>query len=142
MQHPNESMLQELYARFGQGDMPGFLAGCADRVTFSVPGEAAVSGEFTKATFMDLIGRVMERSGGTFREDVLGVFANDQHGVLLLHHQFDATASAGRIGPPASSSLWTGRSLPGASIRGVNRNLRTRGAPASSVPAAWPQAAP
>ena len=89
MQHPNESMLQELYARFGQGDMPGFLAGCADRVTFSVPGEAAVSGEFTKATFMDLIGRVMERSGGTFREDVLGVFANDQHGVLLLHHQFE-----------------------------------------------------
>jgi len=27
--------------------------------------------------------------GGTFREDVLDVFANDDHGVLLLRHEFD-----------------------------------------------------
>jgi hypothetical protein len=28
-------------------------------------------------------------AGGTFQEHVLDVFANDEHGVLLLHHEFD-----------------------------------------------------
>jgi hypothetical protein len=37
---------------------------------------------------MQLIGPVMEHSGGTFDEQVLDVFANDEHGVLLLIHKF------------------------------------------------------
>jgi hypothetical protein len=31
----------------------------------------------------------MEGSGGTFREEVVDVFANDDHGVLLLLHTFE-----------------------------------------------------
>jgi len=88
MAHPNETQLRSLYGLFAQGDIEGFLAGCTDDVTFTVPGNAAVSGEFTKATFMDLLAPVMERSGGTFEEHVLDVFANDEHGVLLLLHRF------------------------------------------------------
>ncbi|MEA2471047.1 MAG: hypothetical protein QOE38_2046, partial [Thermoleophilaceae bacterium] len=41
-------------------DLEGFLAGCSDDVTF-----------------------------GTFKEDVLDVFANDDHALMLLHHEFD-----------------------------------------------------
>src|SRR5262249_10582545 len=89
MSHPNETVLRDLYAIFAKGDVPGFLEGCTDDVTFVVPGEAAVSGSFTKPTFMELIAPVMERSGGTFQEDVLDVFANDDHGVVLLLHHFD-----------------------------------------------------
>jgi ketosteroid isomerase-like protein len=69
--------------------MAGFLAGCTDEVTFVVPGHAVVSGAYTKQTFTDLVERVMTRSQGTFREHVLDVFANDDHGVLLLQHEFD-----------------------------------------------------
>jgi ketosteroid isomerase-like protein len=87
--HPNEDRLRDLYATFAKGDIPQFLDGCTDDVTFVVPGEAAVSGTFTKATFMDLLAPVMERSGGTFQEEVLDVFANDDHGLVLLHHTFD-----------------------------------------------------
>ena len=88
MAHPNEDRLRELYATFAKGDMEGFLDGCTDDVTFSVPGQAAVSGQFTKPTFMQLVAPVMELSGGTFQETVLDCFANDDHGVLLLLHQF------------------------------------------------------
>lgn len=89
MAHSNELKLRELYVKFAQGDIDGFLAGCTEDVTFKVPGGAAVSGSFTKATFMAMLAPVMERSGGTFREDVLDVFANDEHGVLLLRHRFE-----------------------------------------------------
>ena len=88
MSHPNEDRLRDLYARFAQGDLDGFLAGCTDDVTFTVPGNTQVSGSFTKATFAEWISNVMAPTGGTFREDVLDVFANDEHGVLLLHHEF------------------------------------------------------
>jgi ketosteroid isomerase-like protein len=89
MAHPNEDILRDLYAKFGRGDVSGFLEGCTDDVTFNVPGNAAVSGEFTKPSFSDLLGPVMERSAGTFREEVLHVIANDEHGVLLLLHSFE-----------------------------------------------------
>ena len=89
MSHVNESTLRELYERFAQGDIVGFLSGCTDDVTFVVPGDAAVSGTFTKETFAELLAPIAERAGGTFREDVLDVCANDEHGVLLLHHQLE-----------------------------------------------------
>jgi ketosteroid isomerase-like protein len=89
MSHSHEDRLRDLYAKFAQGDVEGFLAGCTDDATFTVPGNATVSGAFTKPTFGRLVAPVMEVSQGTFREDVLDVFANDEHGVLLLLHRFD-----------------------------------------------------
>jgi ketosteroid isomerase-like protein len=87
--HPHEALLRDLYATFASGDLPGFLSGCTDDVTFTVPGDAAVSGTYDRDTFLGMIGVVMERSAGTFQEDVLDVFANDDHGALLLHHRFE-----------------------------------------------------
>ena len=84
MTHPNEEVLRGLYALFAKGDIPGFLAGCTDDVAFTVPGSAAVSGAYTKGTFLDLVAPVMELSGGTFQEEVVDVFANDEH-VVGLH---------------------------------------------------------
>jgi ketosteroid isomerase-like protein len=89
MPHPNETALRDAYAIFAKGDMEGFLACCTDDVTFKVPGDNRGTGTYGKATFMNLIGVVMEVSQGTFREDVLDVYANDERGVLLLLHSFD-----------------------------------------------------
>jgi ketosteroid isomerase-like protein len=89
MGHVNEDRLRELYAVFAKGDLPGFLDGCTDDVTFTVPGNTPGSGTFTKATFADWITGVMGQTQGTFQEHVLDVFANDDHGILLLHHEFD-----------------------------------------------------
>ena len=89
MSHPTEDRLRRLYAIFAEGDLAGFLAGCTDDVTFTVPGDTAGSGVFTKDSFVEWITGVIGMTGGTFREDVLDVLANDEHGVLLLHHAFD-----------------------------------------------------
>jgi len=87
--HPNETRLRELYATFARGDLQGFLNGCTDYVTFTVPGSTPSSGAFTKTSFVEWITGVIGATGGTFQEHVLDVFANDEHGVLLLHHEFD-----------------------------------------------------
>jgi len=87
--HPNEEALREAYAIFAKGDMEGFLACCTDDVSFTVPGNNKGTGTYTKGTFMDLIGVVMQVSQCSFREDVLDVYANDERGVLLLLHAFD-----------------------------------------------------
>ncbi len=89
MGHPNEEHLRDLYAIFAKGDLPGFLDGCSHDVTFTVPGNTPGSGTFTREQFTDWIVGVLGQTGGTFQEHVLDVFANDEHGVLLLHHEFD-----------------------------------------------------
>ncbi|HZU72661.1 MAG TPA: SgcJ/EcaC family oxidoreductase [Acidimicrobiales bacterium] len=89
MSHKNEDRLRELYGIFARGDLQGFLDGCTDDVTFHVPGEAAVSGVFTKGDFPSWITGVMGIAGGTFQEHILDVCANDDHGMLELRHEFD-----------------------------------------------------
>jgi ketosteroid isomerase-like protein len=89
MGHPNENQLRRLYGVFAQGDVEGFLDGCTDDVVFAVPGYATVSGSHTRAEFPSWIQEVIGRTGGTFREDIVEVFANDEHGVLLLVHTFE-----------------------------------------------------
>jgi ketosteroid isomerase-like protein len=89
MAHPSEQRLRELYARFGRGDLAGFLDGCTDDATFAVPGYAWPSGTHTRDEFIPWIEGVIGRTGGTFKEDVIDVVANDEHGVLLLVHSFE-----------------------------------------------------
>jgi ketosteroid isomerase-like protein len=89
MGHANEDKLRQLYARYAEGDLGGFLAGCTDDVIFAVPGYATVSGTYSRDEFPVWIGNVTERSGGTFHSDIIDVVANDERGVLLLVHAFD-----------------------------------------------------
>jgi ketosteroid isomerase-like protein len=92
MAHPNEERLRDLYATFAKGDLQGFLDGCTDDVTFTVPADTPGSGTFSKATFVDWITAVLGQTGGTFQEQVLDIFANDEHGIVMLHHEFDRDA--------------------------------------------------
>ncbi|HEU5004277.1 MAG TPA: nuclear transport factor 2 family protein [Actinomycetota bacterium] len=87
MPHPNEDLLRSLYERLHRGDVTGFLSGCADDVVFSVPGHAAVSGTFTKATFAGMARAAAVAEPGSFREDIVDVIANDEHGIVLLNHR-------------------------------------------------------
>jgi ketosteroid isomerase-like protein len=86
MAHPSEDLLREMYACFARGDIPAYLDHCDDSITFTVPGSTSFSGTHTKATFGDWIGKVMVLCGGQFRENVVDVFANDDHAVVVLDH--------------------------------------------------------
>jgi ketosteroid isomerase-like protein len=89
MAHPNESRLLELYGMLARGDVDGFLAACTDDIVFTVPGNAAVSGTWTKWTFRRMLVPAATVSGGTLRQTITHVIANDDQGMLLLDHRLE-----------------------------------------------------
>jgi ketosteroid isomerase-like protein len=90
MAHPNEETLRAAYAAFARGDLDGYLSHCTDDITFHVPGRGRVAGDYTRAEFVTpFISRVIEETGGTFRETVIDAVANDHHGVVLASHTFE-----------------------------------------------------
>jgi ketosteroid isomerase-like protein len=60
-----------------------------ERITFQFPGRSPIAGTYTRGQFSSFIGRVMELSGGTFRESVVDVVANDHCGLVLAKHEFE-----------------------------------------------------
>src|SRR4051794_4499033 len=89
MAHPLEAIIREAYAAFGRGDVDGYLQPCTDDFVFSVPGRGGISGDYPgKDGLYSLAGKAMSITGGTFREDVEDVLANDRHAVVLARHRF------------------------------------------------------
>jgi ketosteroid isomerase-like protein len=70
------------------GDLDAFLGGCTDDATFLIPGDAPISGLFTKQAFRDLLTPIIDRSGGLFLQHVLAIVANDHQAIVLLFHRF------------------------------------------------------
>ena len=94
MVHPHEEMLRQAYVDFARGDLAAYLSVCTDAITFRVPGRSVVSGTYQRDQFASgLIARVMQATGGTFRETVLDVIAHDTRGVVLAHHEFERNGS-------------------------------------------------
>lgn len=90
MAHPHEEMLRRAYADFARGDLAAYLNSCTDAIVFRVPGRSIVAGTYDKRQFgADLIAKVIDATGGTFRETVLDVVANDTRGVVLARHEFE-----------------------------------------------------
>ncbi|HET9199670.1 MAG TPA: nuclear transport factor 2 family protein [Dehalococcoidia bacterium] len=95
--HPNAALLRSLYEAFGRADMATIDAGFADDVTFHLPGKGPLSGAHEgKQKVFELLGRLVEGSGGTFRLEVHDVLGNDEHAVGLT------TNSASREGKSVS----------------------------------------
>lgn len=108
---------------------------------FTVPGNTPESGTFSNATFVDWITGVIGQTAGTFREDVLDVFANDEHGLLLLlHHEFDRDGLRRSYETATSSICAAARSRRGENIPEVLRSSNKRGARADRVHATDPAA--
>jgi ketosteroid isomerase-like protein len=90
MAHKNEELLRSVYEAFTRGDMDAVLASCTDDVVFHVPGRSQVAGDHKgREGFMQMVGKVMQLTGGTFREEPHDILANDEHGVALLKHSLE-----------------------------------------------------
>jgi ketosteroid isomerase-like protein len=90
MAHKNEELLRSVYEAFARGDIDGVLAPCAHDIVFHNPGRSKVAGDFKgRDGFVALVGKVMELSGGTFREELVDALANDHHGVAIAHHSLE-----------------------------------------------------
>ncbi|MFN0072220.1 MAG: nuclear transport factor 2 family protein [Chloroflexota bacterium] len=84
-----QTALQELYARFGRGDLAGVIELCSDDIVFHIPGRVSFSGEHTKAGFGSFVNHVMQISEGTFRESIVDLMVGEQFGSVLLIHTLE-----------------------------------------------------
>jgi ketosteroid isomerase-like protein len=94
MTHPNEDLARGASAAFGRGDL-GTLQNqfFAQDIRWHVSGRGALAGDYEGvAAVMQLLGRIVELSGGTARFELHDVLANDAHTVSL------ATIRAERAG--------------------------------------------
>jgi uncharacterized protein len=98
MAHSLEAVIREAYAAFGRGDVDGFLQPCTQDFSFNIPGRGAIAGSWRgKAGMWELARKAMEVTGGSFREEVDDVLANDHHAVVLARHQFTRDGAIKRI---------------------------------------------
>jgi uncharacterized protein len=89
MAHPLETTIRDAYAAFGRGDVDGYLQPCTQDFSFNIPGRGAIAGSWRgKEGLYELAHMAMEVTGGSFREEVEDVLANDYHAVVLARHQF------------------------------------------------------
>lgn len=85
MAHPNEELLRQAYAALTEGDMATFGELMADNVAWHFAGTSPISGDYeSRDAVLGLLGRMAERSAGTFRLELHDVLANDEHGVGLV----------------------------------------------------------
>jgi ketosteroid isomerase-like protein len=84
MAHPNDTLLRHAYALFAKGDVPGFTALCGPDIRFYVPGRGLLGGMHSLNAFLGALGPAMGAVGGTFREEVLRVIADDEGGAVLV----------------------------------------------------------
>ncbi len=89
MAHPLEAKIREAYTAFGRGDVDGYLQPCTQDFSFNIPGRGAIAGSWRgKEGLYGLARTAMEVTGGSFREEVEDVLANDHHAIVLARHQF------------------------------------------------------
>jgi ketosteroid isomerase-like protein len=85
-EHPNVQRIRDAYAAFAVGDLTTALKDLAPDAVFHFNGSGPLSGDRTGADDISagLIG-VFELTGGTQKLDIASVFADDRHGVVVLH---------------------------------------------------------
>lgn len=85
-EHPNVPRIRAAYEAFAALDLDKALADLAPDAVFHINGSGPLSGDHTgvEAISAALIG-TYELTGGTQKLDVQGIFADDHHGVVVVH---------------------------------------------------------
>ena len=85
-EHPNVQRIRDAYAAFSAGDLTAALKDLAPNAVFHFNGRGPLSGDHTgvDAITAALIG-TFELTAGTQKLDIAGVYADDHHGVVVLH---------------------------------------------------------
>jgi ketosteroid isomerase-like protein len=94
-EHPNVQRIRDAYAAFAAGDLTAALKDVAPDGVFHFNGEGPNSGDHkgTEAISTALVA-LFELTGGTQVLDIKSVFADDLHGVVVLHESATRTDGA------------------------------------------------
>ena len=100
--HPNVDLLRKGYEAFAAGDLAAVDSLFADDIVWHQPGNNPLTGDFEgKEAAFAILGKLLELTGGTYRQEIHDILANDTHGVVMV------SASAERPG----GASWTGRGV-------------------------------
>jgi len=85
MSHPNEELLRNGYAAFEKGDLDTLRGLFTDDIVWHSPGRSPLAGDYRGIDeVFGLFGKVFELSGGTFRNEIHDILADDEHAVALV----------------------------------------------------------
>jgi ketosteroid isomerase-like protein len=88
--HPNAELIQAGFDAFASADLETIDRLLADDIVWHSAGTSVLAGEFEgKEAVLGLFGRVLEVTGGTFRQDVHAILADDEHVVALVTVRWD-----------------------------------------------------
>jgi ketosteroid isomerase-like protein len=84
MAHPNEELVRRGYQAFATGDVATLNELFADDIVWHAPGRNLLAGTYRgKEEVFATFQKVAELTGGTFKLDIHGVLADDEHAVVL-----------------------------------------------------------
>ena len=88
----NLTAAQTAYAAFAAGDMATLSDLFADNIVWHSAGDNILSGDYVgKEAVFGLFAQLAQETGGSFKNDIHDILANDEHGVALV----SSTASRG-----------------------------------------------
>ena len=84
--HPNLERARAGYAAFAAGDMATINDLLADDTVWHSGGDNVLTGDYEgKEAVLGYMARLMQETGGTFRNEIHDMLANDEHGVALVN---------------------------------------------------------
>jgi ketosteroid isomerase-like protein len=84
--HPNLENARAGYAAFSAGDMATINDLLADDIVWHSSGDNILTGDYEgKEAVLGYMATLMQETGGTFRNEVHDMLANDDHGVALVN---------------------------------------------------------
>ena len=103
--HPNAELLRKGYAAFAEGDMAMVGDLFADDIVWHAPGNNPLSGDYKgKDQVFGQFAKLMELTGGTFRQEIHDIVANDEHAVVLVEN--GAQRPDGRSWQGRAAHVW------------------------------------
>jgi ketosteroid isomerase-like protein len=83
-EHPNATRMRQGFEAFVAGDMATVADLIAEDAVYHIPGRRALAGTYSaREAFFGFVAEVIQRSEGTFTQEVHDVLATDDHVVVL-----------------------------------------------------------
>jgi hypothetical protein len=83
--HPNLERAHAGYEAFAAGDLTAVSDLLSDDIVWHSGGSNVLTGDYVgKEAVLGFFGLLMQESGGSFRNDIHDMLANDEHGVALV----------------------------------------------------------
>lgn len=94
-EHPNVRLVRRGFESFAKGDLEALREFMSDDVVWHEPGRSPLGGDYKgPAGVLELLGKLQERSGGSFAVDVVEVFGSPERAVVI---QEETARRGGRV---------------------------------------------